>query len=72
MFKNYQILMKKLILFTVIMSCVQVESEAFTTNSSKASLVESKTETSFKIKRRRKKAFLWGLFKKKDCGCPKH
>ncbi len=33
-----------------------------------------KQESIFKRKKkgyRRKKGFLWGLFKKKDCGCPK-
>ena len=33
-----------------------------------------KEESIFKRKKkgyRRKKGFMWGLFKKKDCGCPK-
>lgn len=33
-----------------------------------------KQESIFKRKKkgfRRKKGFMWGLFKKKDCGCPK-
>ncbi|MDR6561147.1 MULTISPECIES: hypothetical protein [Arcicella] len=64
--------MKKLILFTVLLSCVQVESEAFASNAVKTSISESKSDAAFKTKRRRKKGFLWGLFKKKDCGCPKH
>lgn len=37
--------------------------------------VKAKEETIFKRKRkgyRKKKGFMWGLFKKNDCGCPKH
>jgi len=64
--------MKKLILLTVLFSCVQVESEAFTTNATKTTIAESQSHSSLKTKRRRKKGFLWGIFKKKDCGCPKH
>jgi hypothetical protein len=36
--------------------------------------VKAKEETFFKRRRkgpRRKRGFMWGLFKKKDCGCPK-
>jgi hypothetical protein len=65
--------MKKLLIFTVLLSCFSVETQAetFATNNKttiSANLSESKTV----IKRRRKKGFLWGIFKKKDCGCPKH
>lgn len=33
-----------------------------------------KEESIFRKKKgyRKKRGFLWGLFKKKDCGCPKH
>ena len=37
--------------------------------------VQAKEETIFKRKRkgyRKKKGFMWGLFKKNDCGCPNH
>ncbi|MCY7357320.1 MAG: hypothetical protein LH609_07575 [Rudanella sp.] len=37
--------------------------------------IKTKEETIFKRKRkgyRKKKGFMWGLFKKNDCGCPKH
>ncbi|MBB6001690.1 hypothetical protein [Arcicella rosea] len=65
-------MMKKLILITVLFSCVQVESEAFTSSTAKTTIAESQSHSSLKVKRRRKKGFLWGIFKKKDCGCPKH
>lgn len=65
--------MKKLILSTVIFACFQVESEA-TNNVSNKNTTISETSSVVKttVKRRRKKGFLWGLFKKNDCGCPKH
>jgi hypothetical protein len=65
--------MKKLILLTVIFACFQIETEASNSISYKKTTI---SETSFvaktAVKRRRKKGFLWGLFKKNDCGCPKH
>ena len=64
--------MKKLIVFSVLMSCLQIETEASTLLLSKTSIKATNTEVTYKIKRRRKKGFLWGLFRKKDCGCPKH
>ena len=64
--------MKKLIIFSLLMSCFQIESEAFTRVFTATSISATKTETTYKTRRRRKKGFLWGLFKKKDCGCPKH
>ena len=65
--------MKKLILLTVILACFQVESEAANNISYKNTII-SETSSVLKttLKRRRKKGFLWGLFKKNDCGCPKH
>lgn len=65
--------MKKLILLTVIMACFQVETEA--SNNiilTKTTISVTSTEAKMVVKRRRKKGFLWGIFKKKDCGCPKH
>ncbi|MDZ7899841.1 MAG: hypothetical protein U5N85_17680 [Arcicella sp.] len=65
--------MKKLLIFTVLLSCFSVETQAetFVTNiETTISMISSESKTV--IKRRRKKGFLWGLFKKKDCGCPKH
>jgi hypothetical protein len=65
--------MKKLLLLTVIFTCSQVETEASNSISSKkitVSTISSVAKTT--IKRRRKKGFLWGLFKKSDCGCPKY
>ena len=38
----------------------------------KTTISVNSTESKTLIKRRRKKGFLWGLFKKNDCGCPKH
>ncbi len=65
--------MKKLILLTVIFACFQVETEAFNTISyKKTTISETSTVVKTAVKRRRKKGFLWGLFKKNDCGCPKH
>jgi hypothetical protein len=65
--------MKKLILLFIILSAFQVETEGMNTVSNKNTTI-STTSSAVKtiIKRRRKKGFLWGLFKKKDCGCPKH
>jgi hypothetical protein len=36
--------------------------------------VFSKTEQIFKKRKgyRKKKGFMWGLFRKNNCGCPKH
>ena len=66
-------IMKKLILLTIIFACFQVESEA-ANNVSYKNITISETSSTVKtmVKRRRKKGFLWGLFKKNDCGCPKH
>ena len=65
--------MKKILFLTVIFACFQVETEASNRIFSKKMTISTtssvvKTAT----KRRRKKGFLWGLFKKNDCGCPKH
>ncbi|WP_146199180.1 hypothetical protein [Arcicella aurantiaca] len=65
--------MKKLILLTAIIASFQVETEAFNTiSSTKTILTATSSEAKVVVKRRRKKGFLWGIFKKKDCGCPKH
>jgi hypothetical protein len=65
--------MKKLILLTVIFACFQVETEASSNiNATKTTISATSSEVKMVIKRRRKKGFLWGIFKKKDCGCPKH
>ena len=65
--------MKKIILLTVIFACFQTETEASNSVSSKKVAIYERTNTSkTAVKRRRKKGFLWGLFKKNDCGCPKH
>jgi hypothetical protein len=65
--------MKKLILLTVILSCFQVETQASTNIVlKKTSISAENMESKNVVRRRKKKGFLWGLFKKKDCGCPKH
>lgn len=68
--------MKKLILLFMVLSCLSVEGiqASSVTSSNNENLVRITTiekHNSF-IKRRRKKGFLWGIFRKKDCGCPKH
>ena len=65
--------MKKLILLTVIFACFQVETEASSNiNATTTTISATSSEAKMVVKRRRKKGFLWGIFKKKDCGCPKH
>jgi hypothetical protein len=65
--------MKKLILLTVILSCFQVETQAETHIVLKKTTISAENmESKNVVRRRKKKGFLWGLFKKKDCGCPKH
>jgi hypothetical protein len=65
--------MKKLILLTVIIASFQVETEASSNiTSTKTTISATSSEAKMIVKRRRKKGFLWGIFKKKDCGCPKH
>ena len=65
--------MKKLLLLTIMLFCLQVETQAERYVSVKKATVSiSSTESKTTVKRRRKKGFLWGIFKKKDCGCPKH
>jgi len=65
--------MKKILLLTVFFASFQVETEASVTISyKKPNISESSSLAKSAVKRRRKKGFLWGLFKKNDCGCPKH
>jgi len=65
--------MKKLIILIVIFAYSQVESEAANNVSDKnTTIYETSSVVKTTVKRRRKKGFLWGLFKKNDCGCPKH
>jgi hypothetical protein len=64
--------MKKIILLSVAFTCFQVETEANSFASNYSNTTISATNSNKPYKRRRKKGFLWGLFKKKDCGCPKH
>jgi hypothetical protein len=65
--------MKKIFFLTVIFACFQVEAEASNNVSyNKTTISETSLISKTVGKRRRKKGFLWGLFKKNDCGCPKH
>ena len=65
--------MKKILFLTIIFACFQVETEASNIVSHKKTTIsETLTVSKTVVKRRRKKGFLWGLFKKNDCGCPKH
>jgi hypothetical protein len=65
--------MKKILILTVIFACFQVETEASNSASyKKTAIYETSSFSKTAVKRRRKKGFLWGLFKKNDCGCPKH
>jgi hypothetical protein len=65
--------MKKIFFLTVILACFQVETEASNiTSYKKTTICETSSVSKTVGKRRRKKGFLWGLFKKNDCGCPKH
>ena len=65
--------MKKLLFLTIVFTCFEVETQASNTISfKKTTISESLTVRKTVGKRRRKKGFLWGLFKKNDCGCPKH
>lgn len=68
---------KLLVLFAVAMlglSDAPVSAAVGTEISAKAT-VKTKEETIFKRKRKgyhKKKGFMWGLFRKNDCGCPKY
>lgn len=69
--------MKKNVLFLVAVAMVVLaEAPASAAVSQSAeTTVSAKEEMIFKRKRkgfRKKKGFMWGLFKKNDCGCPKH
>jgi hypothetical protein len=65
--------MKKYILVFFISLFMLPDTEAASVSvSTKTTISETVLDSKVVIKRRRKKGFLWGLFKKKDCGCPKH
>ena len=56
-------------------SLVLAGAPAETYASVRSASVKAKEEAIFKRKKkgyRKKRGFMWGLFKKKDCGCPKH
>ena len=64
--------------FLLVFSASLLMGEAPAATLSKTRTSETRTsvkeEAIFKRKKkgyRRKKGFMWGLFKKKDCGCPK-
>lgn len=67
-----------LILFAVAMlglTETPVSAAVSTATATTETTVKAREETIFKRKRKgyhKKKGFLWGLFKKNDCGCPRH
>jgi hypothetical protein len=69
--------MKKTALFLVAVTALVLTEAPVSAavSTSTATTVKAKEEMVFKRKRkgyRKKKGFMWGLFKKNDCGCPKH
>ncbi len=65
-----------LVLFAVVLlGMTEAPVSAAVRTATTETTVKTKEETIFKRKRkgyRKKKGFMWGLFKKNDCGCPKH
>jgi hypothetical protein len=64
-----------LILFAVLIIGVSETPVSAATTRSTETTVKATETTLFKRKRkgyRKKRGFMWGLFKKNDCGCPKH
>lgn len=65
-----------LMLFAVVLlSLTEAPVSAAVVVATTETTVTTKEETIFKRKRkgyRKKKGFMWGLFKKNDCGCPNH
>lgn len=62
------------LLLTALLTLVEAPAQAYASAPSELT-VKAKEEAIFKRKRkgyRRKRGFLWGLFRKKDCGCPNH
>lgn len=61
------------LLLTALLTMAEVPVQAYAPAHSES--VKAKEEAIFKRKRkgyRKKRGFMWGLFRKKDCGCPKH
>lgn len=66
---------KWLILFAVLIIGVSETPVSAAIARSTETTVKATETTIFKRKRkgyRKKRGFMWGLFKKNDCGCPKH
>lgn len=65
-----------LILFAVVLlGLTEAPVSATVVMGTTETTITTKEETIFKRKRKgyhKKKGFMWGLFKKNDCGCPKH
>jgi hypothetical protein len=64
-----------LILFTLLLLGVAESPVSASVPAATETTVKAKQETIFKRKRkgyRKKKGFMWGLFRKNDCGCPNH
>jgi hypothetical protein len=69
--------MRKTTLFLMIAAALMVGEAPAADLLTTPARAEFQTETAiFKKKRkgapRKKKGFLWGLFRKNDCGCPRH
>ncbi len=70
--------MKKLLIYTLLVTLLLplgVAEASPALSATPETTVAPNQTTIFKRKRkgfRQKKGFMWGLFKKNDCGCPKH
>ena len=68
--------MKKIIGIILLVLCCQVEASAIEPTAKSETTLKNTEGVSGKRRNkapRRKKGFLWGLFKKKSsCNCPKH
>lgn len=65
----------RIILFALVTLLLTEVPVSATVGGSAATTVKAKEESIFKRKRKgyhKKRGFMWGLFKKNDCGCPKH
>jgi len=65
-----------LVLFAlVLLGLTEVPVSATVRTTTTETTIKTKEETIFKRKRKgyhKKKGFMWGYFRKNDCGCPKH
>ncbi|WP_266361959.1 hypothetical protein [Tellurirhabdus rosea] len=69
--------MKKLLILSMTFGMllpVESSAEALTSSAAPSEVKEAKIVKRKRKARgyRKKKGFMWGLFRKNDCGCPKH